>query len=205
MISATLNDKSLIVDILTQAYDTNDTINETVNEPASKRIRNTPEQETRRRCKINKLMAYGFDLCYQFGGAFLSDDKKSAVLVLFPDKKKMNFKVIWNEVKLVPIIGLLNIPRVLRREIEYNKILPDSPIIKGMFFGTYPQHANKGIGTVLLNELIAWSEEIGRPMYFEARIKHNELFYAKHGFETFHTLILGNRVWPCMKRIPSAK
>lgn len=202
MIQATLNDKAHIVEILTQAYDNNDTINETVNEPSSKRHRNNPTQEIRRRTKISKLMAYGFDLCFRAGAVFLSDDRKATVLVLLPHKKKMDFRGVWDEVTLISVIGLWNVPKVLRREIEYNKVLPHAPIAKGMFFGTYPKYAQKGIGTILLKELIGWTEGMGLPMYVEARIKHNELFYARHGFETFHTLVLGNRVWPCMRRIP---
>ena len=83
MIIASLGDKRRIVDILTKAYDTNDTIHETVNEPITKRKNNTPKQEVRRRYKIDRLMPYGFDLCYKYDVAFLSDDRKSAALVLF--------------------------------------------------------------------------------------------------------------------------
>jgi hypothetical protein len=203
MIKASLNDKHTVVNILSQAYDDNDTINETVNEPASKRALNTAMQETRRRRKIYKLMSWGFDLCYQFGEVFLTEDRNATVLILYPEKKKPTVKSLLNELKMALVIGFLNIPKVLEREIAYNKILPKKNIIKVMFLGTRPAEMNKGLGTALMHDLIELSETLRKPMYLESRVKKNEQWYAKHGFKTFYTLRLGDRIWPCMKRIPS--
>lgn len=199
MIKASLNDRHLVANILSRAYDTNDTINETVNEPAEKRVHNSPLQETRRRNKIYRLMTWAFDLCYRYGGVFLSEDKKAAALIVYPDKKKFSFSCLIEELKLIPILGLLNIPKVMQREMAYNKLLP-AYIIKPMFLGTLPEARNQGRGSELMACLAEISDATQRPIYLDARIKKNEIWFSKQGFETFHRLTLGDRSWACMRR-----
>jgi len=47
------------------------------------------KQDKKRNLRIRKLMAYLFDVCYLYGGVYLTDDKSGCALILFPDKKRI--------------------------------------------------------------------------------------------------------------------
>lgn len=67
-------------------------------------------------------MDYSFEVCFTFGDVFLSDDKKSCALVLYPDKKKTTFKSILLDAKLIlSCVGLKNIKKTLLPEVHDQK------------------------------------------------------------------------------------
>ncbi len=72
MVKAEYNSKTLVVDILTKSFDTNQSVNYIIN------------QDEKRKKRIKNLMEYSFDVCYLFGKVFLSDDKKSCALIVLP-------------------------------------------------------------------------------------------------------------------------
>ena|ERR1035437_2897454 len=80
MIRAEYNDKNLVVNILAESFDVNQSVNYVI------------RQDNKKFERIKKLMEYSFDMCYFYGDVFLSDDKKGCALILLPDKKKTNLK-----------------------------------------------------------------------------------------------------------------
>lgn len=64
MKNADYKDKSLISDILTNSFDSNQSVNYIV------------KQDGKRFKRIRALMDYSFEVCYLFGDVFLSDDRK---------------------------------------------------------------------------------------------------------------------------------
>jgi hypothetical protein len=82
MKEATLADKIKIVDILTNAFDDNSSVNYIV------------KQGEQRVNRIKFLMNYSFEMCAKYGKVYLSDDEKACALVLFPEFKKDNFWTI---------------------------------------------------------------------------------------------------------------
>ncbi len=82
MITAAYKDKNLVVDILTKSFEYNKSVNYII------------MQDGKRNKRIRKLMEYSFEVCFQFGKIFLSDDGKGCALIVFPDKKKTTFKSI---------------------------------------------------------------------------------------------------------------
>ena len=105
MKSALYSDKNLIVEILTASFDENQSVNYIV------------KQDNRRTQRIRELMDYSFEMCFNYGEVFLSDDKNACALVLYPDKKKTTLKSIWLDIKLIlKSIGIGNISKALSRE-----------------------------------------------------------------------------------------
>lgn len=184
MKKAAYNDKSLVVDILTKSFDTNQSVNYII------------KQDAKRVQRVSALMDYSFEICYLFGDVFLSDDKKACALVTYPDKKKTSLKSILLDVKLIfSAVGLNNIKKTLAREGLINKIQPKELKYYLWFIGVDPEFQNEGIGSVLLSEIIEDSEHKRRPIYLETSTLKNLPWYKKFGFDIYHELDLSYKLF----------
>lgn len=178
MIKGSYSDRELFVDILTESFDTNISVNFVV------------KKDKKRSKRIKLLMEYSFDLCFLFGDVFLTDDRNGCALVLYPEKKRTNLKTILLDIKLVILsIGLFRIGKVLDRDSKIKKYYPtDNRRFYLWFIGVQRQYQRKGIGTALLNDLIAESISQHKPIYLETSMESNVSFYEKHGLKVYHTL-----------------
>src|SRR5579859_3773956 len=105
MIRAQYEDKRLVVEILSNSFQDNKSVNYVINQGPSRKRR------------ISRLMEYSFEYCTMFGEVFLSDDRNACALSVFPDKKKANVKSILLDVKLAfTCIGLGNLKKAMKRE-----------------------------------------------------------------------------------------
>lgn len=184
MKKAEYNDKTLVVDILTKSFDTNQSVNYIV------------KQDQKRVQRVSALMDYSFEVCYLFGDVFLSDDKKACALITYPDKKKTTLKSILLDVKLILFsVGIKNIKKTLARESLINKIQPKELKYYLWFIGVDPEYQNEGIGSVLLSEIIEDSEHKKRPIYLETSTLKNLPWYEKFGFQIYHELDLSYKLF----------
>jgi ribosomal protein S18 acetylase RimI-like enzyme len=176
---ATPNQKSLIVDTLTQSFDDNKSVNYVV------------KQGSTREQRIRGLMDYSFNVCSAFGEVWTSDDEQACALILLPDKKKTTLDAIMWDAKLAfSVIGLDRVGKVLGRESKIKTFHPKEPFSYLWFIGVKPQAQNNGVGSKLLQEIISHSEKNHRPIYLETSVDRNLPWYQKNGFEIFNTLNL---------------
>jgi len=184
MRKAEYSDKNLIVDILTDSFETNQSVNYIV------------KQDKKRLKRIRSLMDYSFEICYSFGEVFLSQDKSACALILFPDKKKTTLKSILLDIKLIlSCIGLSNIKKALNRESKIKAIQPKELMYYLWFIGVDPKHQNKGMGTELLDEIIKDSNLMERPIYLETSTLMNLPWYRKFGFDIYNELDLSYKLF----------
>jgi hypothetical protein len=175
MIKAKYSDKELVVEILTNSFESNQSVNYIV------------KQDKERLSRVIYLMDYSFEVCNLFGDVFLSEDKKACALVLYPDKKKTTFKTILLDVKLIlNTVGLNNIKKTLARENLIKNIQPKESMYYLWFIGVDPNFQQSGIGTSLLNDLIKDSDQKNRPIYLETSTLKNLPWYKKFGFNIYH-------------------
>jgi len=180
MVKANYNDKPLVVDILTQSFATNQSVNYII------------KQDKNRLGRVRYLMDYSFEVCYLFGDVFLSEDKNACALVLYPDNKKTTLKSILLDAKLIFFsVGLKNIKKTLNRENSIKKIQPKERMYYLWFIGVNPENQNRGLGTKLLNDLIIHSNQKKRPIYLETSTRKNLPWYQKFGFQIYEELDLG--------------
>ncbi len=174
MKNAEYKDKDLIVDILTKSFETNKSVNYIV------------KQDAKRTNRIKALMDYSFEVCFLFGSVYLSDDNNACALVLYPDNKSTTIKSILLDVKLIlACVGLENIKRTLKREAMIKKVQPKELMYYLWFIGVDPVYQNKGIGSELLNALIADCKLKKRPIYLETSTLKNLPWYEKFGFKIY--------------------
>lgn len=188
MKKANYSDKHLVADLLTRSFDSNPSVNYII------------KQDNKRTERIYKLMEYSFEICYSFGGIYLSADNKACALTLLPDSKKITFKTLWLDVQLAfSVIGLGRIRKILAREKEITKVYPKEQIYYLWFLGVEPGYQRKGIGSALLQEIIEESRLLRRPVYLETSLPENVLFYEKYNFTVYQQLTF-NQVLYCMTR-----
>ncbi len=184
MKNADYKDKSLIIDILTKSFDTNQSVNYIA------------KQDGKRLKRISALMNYSFEVCYMFGDVFLSDDRKACALILYPDKKKTTLKSILLDIKLIfSCIGIENIKKALARESKIKQLQPKELMYYLWFIGVDPEYQNEGIGSILMDEIIKDSKQKQRPIYLETSTLKNLPWYKKYGFQVYNELELSYKLF----------
>ncbi|MBS1681603.1 MAG: hypothetical protein OJF59_001846 [Cytophagales bacterium] len=181
---ASVDQKSLVVDILVKSFDDNKSVNYVV------------KQDRNREARIRGLMDYSYNICNTFGDVWISDDAQACALVLHPDKKRSTFtSILWDAKLALNVIGLNRVARVLGRESKIKSFHPKKRFSYLWFIGVSPQFQNAGKGSQLLNEIIKDSSAEGRPIYLETSVDRNIQWYQKHGFEIFQSLDLSYRLY----------
>ena len=184
MTKATRKDKHLVVALLSKAFFHNKSVNYII------------QQDQRKQQRIQSLMDYSFEYCYLFGEVYLSADKKSCALILYPDKKKVTFKTILLDIQLAfTAVGIRNIKKALSRESMINRIQPKGLTYYLWFIGVDPDHQRQGIGSRLLQEIIQDSEYKYRQLYLETSTLQNVPWYQQFGFTIYHEADMGYRLF----------
>lgn len=175
MKKADYNDKNLVVYILAESFDTNQSVNYII------------KQDQKRAQRIRSLMDYSFEVCTAFGDVFLSDDNKACALIVYPDKKKSTLKsTLWDIKLILQSVGFGNIRKTIKREKLIGSIQPKIPISYLWFIGVNPVAQNQSIGSKLLQEIIDYSNNNKRPIYLETSTIKNLPWYEKFGFEVYN-------------------
>jgi len=184
MFRAEYKDKERIVDILTESFNDNKSVNYII------------KKGKKRSQRIRKLMEYSFDVCYLFGEIFLTDDKKGCALILLPDKKKSNLKSILLDIKLIlTCTGLSNLTKAMSRESKIKKLHPKELMYYLWFIGVDPIEQHKGIGSALMQDVIKEGIKKKRSIYLETSTLKNIPWYEKFGFTIYNELDLGYRLF----------
>lgn len=184
MIKAGRRDKSLIIDILSDSFDENQSVNYIIT------------QDQHRKVRIRALMNYSFEICYRFGAVYLSSDRAACALVLYPDQKKFSLATTCLDLKLVfNAIGLTRAAKAMSRESAIKSNYPQEPIYYLWFLGVLGANQHAGIGTQLLKEVIQDSQMQKRPVYLETSTLNNILWYQKKGFEVYNELDFGYKLY----------
>ena len=96
-------------------------------------------------------------------------------------------------------VGLANLNKALARESKIKKLHPNELFYYLWFIGVDPSEQNKGIGTVLLKDVINESVALKRPIYLETSTLKNIPWYEKFGFSVYRKLDVGYELF-CMKK-----
>ncbi|WP_225000231.1 N-acetyltransferase [Cesiribacter sp. SM1] len=188
MIKASSSDKALVIDILARAFDANPSVNYIV------------RQDGRREKRIRSLMDYSFELCQAFGAVYLSADRKGCALVLLPEKKKTTIRTLMLDLRLVVgVTGLRRVGKILAREAKIKKGYPQLPFYYLWFLGVAPEQQGRGIGSMLLQDIIEESRQLQRPVYLETSLASNIGFYRRWGFEVYREILFDQPLY-CMRR-----
>ena len=174
MKKATKKDRKLVIEILTNSFDENQSVNYIV------------KADHKRKQRIKALMAYSFDICSQFGEVYLNEQKTGCALIMYPHKKKTTLKAIWLDLMLViNSIGISRAGKAMTRETQIKSRYPKEPFYYLWFIGIDRSAQHQGEGSRLLSEVIKDAEEQNLPILLETSTLKNIPWYNRFNFEVY--------------------
>ena len=178
MIVADKSDKNKVIEILTNSFYDNQSVNYIISHKHDKE-------------QITALMDYSFEQCYLFGDIYLSDDKNACALLLYPHKKSFSFKAVWLDIKLIiRAIGVHRIFKALNRESSIKRLQPKVDMVYLWFIGVNPALQHTGIGSKMLSDILWKTKQQNLPVFLETSTVINIPWYEKFGFEIYEKLEL---------------
>jgi hypothetical protein len=173
-IKANSKDKSLIVHIISETFDSNPSVNSVIGSSGN------------RKKKIKRLAEFAFVKALNKNGAYLSNNMKGAALFYRADQNSFSFKEQWYELKFaLTSIPIRNILKVLRRESYFKKRRPqDGKYYYFWFLGVLENGNNAGFE--LKNIVLRKAKEDNLPIYLETSVYRNVIAYQRFGFEIYH-------------------
>jgi GNAT superfamily N-acetyltransferase len=189
MIKAVYSDRQHVVFLLVQAFKDNQSVNYIIRQDKYKTMR------------LYALMEYSFDMCFYFGEVYLSHSKEACALLLPPKSKRTNLRSVWLDIKLIArAIGIGRISIALKRESAIKELQYKGDIQYLWFIGVDPAHQHKGVGSVLLKEILTKCDLEARPVCLETSTLKNLPWYENFGFEIYGKLDLGYELF-FLKRV----
>lgn len=178
------NNRQRHIDLLQAAFADNLSVNYIV------------QQDQKKKMRIARLIEYAYTTCERYGKVISTDDGHGCALVLFPDQKKFSLRSLALDLKLIlDVTGFSRLFKILKREQLINEQHPDKFIYYLWFIAIDPVQQGKGLGTELLQKLIAEAHLMQRPFYLETSTLKNIPWYEKNGFRIFHELDIGYRLY----------
>lgn len=172
-------DKDLVIDILSKAFEDNQSVNYIV------------LQDHKRLRRIRSLMDYSFEVCYRFGDVWLAENRKSCALALYPYQKKTSIISIWLDIRLIlQVVGLRGISKMLRRETRIKHLQFKGKMLYLWFIAVDPLYQHQGIGSRLLTEVMTIAKKKDLPICLETSVNRNMLWYQHFGFQVYGELKL---------------
>lgn len=186
---ANKSDEQQIINILTEAFISNKSINFVVNKPAG----------------IKRLIRYAFRKTLLHGQAYLLDDGSACALLTFPRNKKFSIASLLLDMHLALFtITIPRIKKILRRENMISMHQPKGAFAHLWFIGTKKKDQGKGKGSFLLKQILQLPTVNKYPVYLETSVPENVKWYQKHGFQIEQVVNTGFDLF-IMRRAPGHK
>ena len=176
MKKALKSDKTLVLDIVSEAFDTNPGVNSVV------------KNDKRRKKRIRALANYAFETAYMRDGVFISSDGQGTVISYLFNVKKNSFKDFRNKFVLAfTSVGITRIGKVIRRDKYIKSQRPESGnYVYIWFIGVQDNGKGRGAFYEMKNALLDKADELNLPIYLETSLNRNKLVYSRYGFEAYH-------------------
>ena len=176
MKGVTQEQKQIVIDLISRSFDKDAGLNYLI------------PQDNRRNERIRSLVAYCLEVATRTGEVYLSDNDKSAALLIHPEKQlkwattaRLDTKLIWNA------IGFGNIVKALTREAKLKLRRQKHNVSYLWFIGVDPAYQGQGIGQAFLHELVLNERQKNRNLILECS-PENLNWYKKNGFKIYNEL-----------------
>ena len=176
MIQADKTHKERVIEILSECFEKNKSVNWIV------------KQDSKRKERIKDLMNYSFEACIETGQIYITEDLTGAIICSNSDDKLPILEEAYLTFQfVVKVTGIEGIGKTLRREKYINSFHPkDEEFIYIWFIGLKKSEQGRGVGSAMLQEVINQSNNEKKAIYLETSNEQNLKFYKKHGFEVYH-------------------
>ena len=176
MRKATKNDRKRFIDIMSESFDTNPSVNWTV------------KQDNKRQKRYRLLAGFVFNQALRRDAIYFSSDDEGIIIFY----KYNDFKTFFIEIfeKLLLTLRVISIERVggiMKREKYIQSKRPaDGEYIYCWFFGVSKIARGKGAAVELKDKIFAEADRLKLPVYIETTIPINMRIYNRYGFDIYH-------------------
>lgn len=185
---AKLEDKNVVVDILTKSFKNDPHINFLLEKSKSKN-------------KLRIIMEYIFEESFSKGEIYLNDENTAAALWNTTKKEKLTWKSVCRNVSLFFKIGFESAIRILRVDKLVDKYHSGTSKYAHLCtIGVLPESHGKGYVKQLINFMIDKMKINNAVLYLETASTNNIGIYNKVGFHVFQTINIDGHTLFCMKR-----
>lgn len=175
MRKASQSDKKKVVEILTESFIDNKSVNYILKKGGNKER------------KIKDLMNYSFNLGMKKGDIFINEENNACSIIMYPKKKKYDFWSLIQDIKLVKnVIGLKKVIKVSKKEKEVSNHHPENNFAHLWYIGVEKKSQGRGLGTDFLNKICTYYKEKDLKIYLETSTEINIPFYKKSDFGVFN-------------------
>lgn len=160
--------------------------------------------DSRRLQQLQRMFALFAAQVFGYGGAYTTAGIVGGAMWLSPDKWRLcPFTRLAVVHGLASGVGLRHVPRALRGLYLTQSRHPHQPPHCHLpFIGVEPQWQSKGVGTALLQPILARCDREGLPAHVEATSPRNRAFLERNGFEVIQQIALraGPPMWPMWRK-----
>ena len=184
MRKATKNDIPKLVEILTESFKDDKTVNYVL-----KNTKSMPE-----------LFHYSIAKGFLFGDVWIKNDQTACAILIDPVKKGFTLQSLWIDIKF-QVFRSMKLKKLRNKEKIIREIHPkDLDYIHLCFLGIEPELQQKGVGSVFLKDLTEYYKKTKEAMYLETSTLVNIPFFEKRGFSWYATKYFGFEVL-CYKKL----
>jgi GNAT superfamily N-acetyltransferase len=175
---ATTDDIETLAHVLARAFD-DDPISEFLFPDARRRRRALPRY-------FSILLRAAF---LPTGEVWTDNDTDGGAMWTPPSQRRPSTRDLLRFAPLVPVLGR-RLPQAISTMQAVERHHPRTPHWYLAVLGTDPPRQGYGVGSSLLEPVLARCDAEGLPAYLESSKERNVPFYARHGFEVTRTIDL---------------
>ena len=170
-------DDKRAVEVLTEAFADNRSVNYVI------------KQDRHRLSRIRRLMQYALATSRDFDDVWQSADRQAYALTVLPHRKKVTTVSVRRDASLAfAATGWQKVYAVLRREARIKALHPQEPFCHLWFVSVAHNSQGRGLGSLLLQELVDCYEAQQLPIYLETSTLRNVPWYERFVFKVYDEL-----------------
>ncbi len=174
MRKATIKDKDLLCEILSESFNQNPSVNWVIGKRSGKKKR------------IALLVKYSITKCLREGTALISDNEKGAALYFLPNHYKFSISEIWWQVLLAfKVIGIFRVPEIVKRESFIKSQKLNTPHLYFWYLGVLSDSRDGKAVNELRNHVFEVADDLQVPILIETSEPRNIKTYERVGFKTY--------------------
>lgn len=188
MQKAKLEDKNVVVDILTISFKNDPHINFLL-------------EKSKNKNKLRIIMEYVFEESFNKGDIYLNEDNTAVALWNMGTKEKFNWRFIYRNLSFLFRIGFETTSRILKMDKIVHKYHPKTEQFAHLYtIGVLPESQGKGYAKQLINFMAEKMSKTKSALYLETANTTNIGIYNKVGFHVFQTINMDGHTLFCMNR-----
>ncbi|GAB4132403.1 MAG: hypothetical protein Fur0041_03660 [Bacteroidia bacterium] len=171
---ATRADKEAVIHILSDSFDRNPAVNDTI------------LSDRKRTHRIRALMDYVFETGFSRNGVFVNDRLTCTAVIYDPVESGSYFGDFLQQLRLIHrSVGWKRLSYILHKDKRMRSYRPATPHLYLQMIGVDPADQGRGAGSEMLEFIWQLSVKENKPVYLETSAPKNVEIYIRKGYELY--------------------